>query len=1651
MNNNSQKIEKREITEELRDSYLDYAMSVIVSRALPDIRDGLKPVQRRILWAMWESGLKAGTKYRKSAAVVGEVLKSYHPHGDLSVYDAMARMAQDFSLRYPLIDGQGNWGCFTKDTKVKLTDNRNLSFEELISEEKLGKKNYTYTVNSIGLISIAEIKNPRLTKKSAKIIKITLDNGEEIKCTPNHLFMLKDGSYKEAQDLISQDSLMPLYQKLSEKTDRLNREGYILIYQPKKDKWVPAHHLADNFNLTNKNYLKLKGRVRHHIDFNKLNNNPENIVRMKWGEHWKTHYTHTSEQHKNLDYREKISAGRKKYLSNPIVKEKYRKILIERNLRNWQVPEYREKMRQFLSDINKKFIQEHPEKRIELSERATKTLKRLWQNPEYRILMREKIIKGNKNHKTNKTGKLKFINICKEILSQQLEINKINYDKIRNKIYPYGHATLWRKGLDKYFQDNIDLIRQEINTNHKIIKIENFSENADVYDLTIDGTHNFCLGAGIFVHNSIDGDNQAAMRYCITGDNLIITDNGLIPIEKISEDNSENIDIKILSKDRFINQASKWFDSGKHSTIKIITNYGYSIRGSHNHPIIVLVKDAITGKPKFQWKLLNQIKNQDVVVIDRTADILWPIKNVNLVQYWPNSDKTRREIKILPKELDENLAHILGALISEGTIKENEIEFCNSDKNWINEFAGRWQKIFPDCRLHKFSRKPNSFGKKSYETLEIHSRYIIEFLRNIGLQPIKSAGKTVPFTILQSPKSVVAEFLKAYFEGDGSISYSEKKMTELSAISTSECLIEQLQIILLRFGIVSAKRFDNYRNNHKLYIRGLKNYFKFKEQIGFISNNKIQKLEKAVARLSKDYSQTDFVPFLHDFVRSQSFNFNNSLLRRDYVATHNFDRYSNMEKNYTDVVSVLMPSFKIETQQLFEQLLLNNYFFDKVYKIEDSGIQKVYSLRVDSQCHSFIGNGFINHNTECRLSKISEELLFDIEKETVDWQPNYDASVQEPKVLPAKIPNLLLNGVSGIAVGMATSIPPHNLGEIIDAALHLINKPKASIEELLEFVKGPDFPTGGIMYDRKAIVDAYSSGRGPITVRAKAEIQERAKNQFNIIITEIPYQVNKSELIIKIANLAQEKKIEGIRDLRDESDREGLRIVVELKTDASAQKVLNQLYQYTDLQKNFNLNMIALVGGIQPQVLSLKEILEHYLEHRKEIVRRRAEFELKKAKERAHILEGLSKALSVIDKIIETIKKSKDRDDARKNLIAKFKLTEIQSNAILDMKLATLAALERERIENELEEKRKLIKELEILLKSSEKILKVIKDELLEIKNKFSDERRTKFVASGLKEFKEEDLVPLEDAVIAMTVDGYIKRMLPGTFKIQKRGGKGLIGSEVGDEDSLSHFISASTHDNILFFTDKGRAFQTKVYEIPVGSRTSKGKLIQNFLEIPAEENISATISYPTDSKDYLVMLTKNGIIKKTGLEEFSSVRRSGIIAIGLKGNDILKWAKLSSGKDEIILATTLGQAIRFKESQLRPMGRTAAGVKAVRIKKGDCVAGLDIIKENQKADKNQKLLVIMENGFAKQTPLKEYKTQSRGGSGIKTAKVNAKTGKVVAIEIISEEEELLALSAKGQIIKTKISDIRTAGRATSGVKIMRLNDGDKVAGIVVL
>ncbi len=694
--------------------------------------------------------------------------------------------------------------------------------------------------------------------------------------------------------------------------------------------------------------------------------------------------------------------------------------------------------------------------------------------------------------------------------------------------------------------------------------------------------------------------------------------------------------------------------------------------------------------------------------------------------------------------------------------------------------------------------------------------------------------------------------------------------------------------------------------------------------------------------------------------------------------------------------------------------------------------------------------------TEAKLAAIANEMLSDIEKETVDWIPNYDGTRNEPTVLPAKLPNLLLNGALGIAVGMATSIPPHNLNEVADAILYLADNEDATSEDLLQFVKGPDFPTGGIIYDAKAIKEAYVSGRGGVCARAKTDIIEKKNSrQFDIVITEIPYQVNKSELIKTIAELAQDKKIEGIRDLRDESDREGMRIVIELKNDVAPQKVLNWLFKHTDLEKNFNFNMIALVNGIEPRLLTLRDILVEYLKHREDIVTRRTKFDLRKAEARAHILEGLAIALDAIDRVIATIRKSEDKEVAHANLMKLFKLSDLQATAILEMRLQTLAALERLKIEAELKEKHALIAELKLILKSPTRILKIIKDEVTELKNKYGDDRRTKVVSRAVESVSNEDLIPEEEAIVTVSGGGYIKRLPPGTFKVQRRGGKGLIGSEVADEDFLSHFFSANTHDNVLFFSDRGRVFQTKVYEIPQATRTSKGRAIQNFLELPSNENVSAIVSYSAkgakaegkSGRKYLMMVTKQGVIKKTPLEDFENIRRTGIIALSLKKGDQLKWARLTTGTEQVVLATRQGQSIRFDEKQVRPMGRTAAGVRAIKLKKqNDEVAGFDIIRGD-----DAMLLVVMEHGFAKQTMLKEYKVQSRGGSGIKTAEVTAKTGMVVSAHVVSEEKEIFALSAKGQMIRTELSTVRKTGRSAQGVHIMDLKGGDRVAGTVVI
>ena len=681
--------------------------------------------------------------------------------------------------------------------------------------------------------------------------------------------------------------------------------------------------------------------------------------------------------------------------------------------------------------------------------------------------------------------------------------------------------------------------------------------------------------------------------------------------------------------------------------------------------------------------------------------------------------------------------------------------------------------------------------------------------------------------------------------------------------------------------------------------------------------------------------------------------------------------------------------------------------------------------------------------TEARMSKISMELLRDINKNTVDYQDNYDGSEREPKVLPARFPNLLVNGTSGIAVGMATNIPPHQLGETIDAILAVSENPDITIDELMEnYIYGPDFPTGGIILGRSGIRKAFETGRGSITIRAKTRIEEQTNGKSTIIVSELPYQVNKAKLIEKIAELVRDKKIDGITDLRDESDRNGMRIVMELRRDANPNVLLNNLYKQTALQSSFGINMLALVNG-QPKVLSLKETLTHYLDHQKDVIRRRTQYELNKAEQRAHILEGLRIALDYIDEIIALIRASNTTDIAREGLIQNFKLTEKQAQAILDMRLQRLTGLERQKIEEEYEKLLELIKELKSVLENENKLLDIIREELIEIKEKYNDERRTEIVMGGVDFFEDEDLIPEEDIVVCLTHRGYIKRLPSSTYRTQNRGGRGVQGMSTHDDDFVEHLVTASTHDTILFFTNKGKVYRLKGYQIPEYGRAAKGLPVINILEIEKDEWVNTVISAPEfDEEKFLFFTTKYGISKRTSLNQFANIRRNGIIALTLRDEDELISVQLTDGSKDIMIATRNGYLIRFDEQQIRSMGRSAAGVKGISLRDDDEVVSMEIVEENDY------ILNVTENGYGKRTPESDYRMINRGGKGVFTANVTDKTGSVVAVKSVNGDEDLMIMTDSGVLIRTPIEAISITGRNTQGVRLIRLQEDQRVATV---
>ncbi len=692
--------------------------------------------------------------------------------------------------------------------------------------------------------------------------------------------------------------------------------------------------------------------------------------------------------------------------------------------------------------------------------------------------------------------------------------------------------------------------------------------------------------------------------------------------------------------------------------------------------------------------------------------------------------------------------------------------------------------------------------------------------------------------------------------------------------------------------------------------------------------------------------------------------------------------------------------------------------------------------------------------TEAKMTILAELLLADIEKDTVDYIDNYDGTRKQPTVLPAGIPNLLLNGSSGIAVGMATNIPPHNLGEIVDALILLAKKPKTPIEEILEIIQGPDFPTAGIIYGKKDIAQAYAQGIGPIVVRGQAEIVEsdRRGESYDILITQIPYEIKKAAMIEQIANMVRDKKIEGIRDIRDESDRDGMRVVIELKSDVIPQRILNVLYKRTNLQRTYHLNMLALVDGLQPKVLSIKEVLEEYLKHRREVITRRSKYELQKAKDRAHILEGLDKALSKIDAVIKVIKAAASKEDAHTKLMKKFTLSDVQASAILALPLSALARLEREKIKAELGEIEKSMKELLAILKDAKNLTVLMIDELKEVREKHADERKTKVVKSRLGEISDEDLIPDKQVAIVLTSEGYVKRIPPDAFNTQRRGGKGVTGVGLKEDENVEHFTIANTHDTILFFTSRGRVFKSPAYEIPEASRTSRGRALVNFIALSRGENITALVAVPKDESGAgnIILVTEGGIAKRMEATQLLNIRRNGLNAINVRPGDSLGWVVRTDGNDDVLLVTRRGMSLRFLETDLRKMGRAASGVRGIMLKEGDTVAGVGVVKKE--FEKAARLVIVAEKGYGKQVNMTQYRKQRRGGRGIKTLSVTTNTGEVVDVAIIDDSaEELIAVSAKGKTIRTLLKEVRVLSRPARGARIMKLGAGDRLASFSVL
>jgi len=1319
-----EKIKIQLIEDEMKKSYIDYAMSVITARALPDVRDGLKPVHRRILYAMHRAGLGNDKPYRKSAYIVGRVLGSYHPHGDMAVYDALVRMAQNFSLRYPLVQGHGNFGCFTGDTRIKLLDGTSKTFKELCKEYKKDDVFYVYSVDKNGIIVVGEASNPKKTKKNSQIVEIMLDNGEKIKCTPNHKFLLRNLKYKEAKELKKTDSLMPGYLRLSQG----NLKEYLMIKQINNEKYIYVHDITDKYNLKRGVYSAEDGPVRHHKDFNKHNNNPNNVQRISWEDHTKLHYEQIDNLWKNEEFRRKQREGMIKYYKeNPEAIEKARERIIRIN----KDPKFKEKQQE-----GKKKLYLNPEWKKEQSERS----KSYWKDSK----KREKASIFSKKMWSNPNKKIEIIKRLREVMSK---------DEIRSRV---------SKGL----------------------------------------------------------------------------------------------------------------------------------------------KEAYKKDPSIQERKAESLK-----------------------AYYKNNPEARKNISKRSKEL------------------------------WKNE----------DYR-------------KKYD------------------------------------RDHFSEMAKKLWSDEN---YVEKKRQEFIELWKDEGFKDKQIKIISRNGKLRSKKYPNLMKDiaKKAALSHTKNWKDVNYKNNIIKNKILCYINYLITNIGKE-------------------NINEE--------TYNSNRYNNCFPRFENAVKYFK-SFDemVSSAEEYNHKIISIKWLDEKKDVYDITVKEYHNFLLDAGV--FVHNsqdGFPaahQRYTEARLAKISNEMLKHIDEETVKFIQNYDGSDKEPVALPSLVPNLLLNGSTGIAVGMATNIPPHNLSETIDAVVAMINNPETIVSELMKYLPGPDFPTGGIIAGTSGIKEAYETGRGKISVLAKTEI-ENEKGKEKIIVYEIPYMINKTLLIEEMANLVKSKKVEGISDLRDESDRKGMRIVVEVKQGYSADVVLNQLQKYSTLKTTFGINIIALVNN-EPKTLNLRDLIGYYIKHRKDVTIRRFEFELEKSRIRAHILLGLKVALTNIDAVVATIKSSKDTVTARDLLIERFKLSEKQADAILEMRLSRLTSLETQKINEEHDNLVKRIQEIREILGSDEKIFNVIKNELIELKEKYRDNRRT-LLQGEYRIIEKEDLIEDEEVVVTATHSGYVKKLPVETYKSQGRGGKGVIGTGTKEEDFVESLFVTSTHSYLLCFTNLGRVYWLKTYDIPTASRYSSGKAIVNLLKLKDNEKVTTMMPVKEFDKGYLTMITKKGVIKKISLNNFSNPRPSGIIAVNLRDKDELVNVVYTAGNDLLLIATKKGMAVKFKENDLREMGRNASGVRGIRLRDKDEVVSL------VKVSDDMTLLTATENGYGKKTKVEEYRLIRRGGGGVINIKTSERNGNIVNVKCVNENDDIIFITEKGIVMRTKVKEISVIGRNTSGLRLIKLNSGDKLKSL---